>query len=424
MPRPRRDGRPPRPTRKLNLTDRWMKRVRPTPPDRVTYWDAKMPGLGLMVTPTGHRAWKFIYSRQGRVRVLTLGRAEAFRVDEARNEAKILWGRVARGEDPAADKQQAKRPETFSEVAERYMRYAQRANKSWKQSDKLLRTLLAVWGPLRARDIGRREVREFFRSLTERGTPVLANSVLATASAVFSWAIREEVGDIRENPCRGVQRNAATSRSRVLSDQELPAFWAACDSVGLVRGTALRVLLLSGQRPGEISAMRAEHIERSGLGAWWRMPGKPDSTGWNGTKNAADHAVWLTPEVLRLLRTASSTDDLPAIGYLFPGNDKGTRPVADLHNAMRTICDALKIADRVRAHDLRRTHGTAITRLGFGREAMNRIQNHREGGIADVYDVHGYADENRSIQEGVGRHFLALIRGEPPGKVLPLRRRK
>ena len=28
---------------------------------------------------------------------------------------------------------------------------------------------------------------------------------------------------------------------------------------------------------------------------------------------------------------------------------------------------------------------------------MNRIQNHREGGIASVYDRHGYADENKRI---------------------------
>ena len=27
-----------------------------------------------------------------------------------------------------------------------------------------------------------------------------------------------------------------------------------------------------------------------------------------------------------------------------------------------------------------------ITALGFGRDAMNRVQNHKEGGIASVYD--------------------------------------
>jgi hypothetical protein len=52
-------------------------------------------------------------------------------------------------------------------------------------------------------------------------------------------------------------------------------------------------------------------------------------------------------------------------------------------------------------HDLRRTHGTRITGLGFGRPAMNRIQNHREGGISSVYDRFEYAAENQKIMEAV-----------------------
>jgi hypothetical protein len=62
-------------------------------------------------------------------------------------------------------------------------------------------------------------------------------------------------------------------------------------------------------------------------------------------------------------------------------------------------------------HDLRRTHGTTITALGFGRDAMNRIQNHVEGGIASVYDRHQYSDENRKIMETVAARIMALIEG-------------
>ena len=47
--------------------------------------------------------------------------------------------------------------------------------------------------------------------------------------------------------------------------------------------------------------------------------------------------------------------------------------------------------DKVTPHDLRRTHGTMITGLGFSREQMNRIQNHREGGVGSIYDRHSYA---------------------------------
>jgi hypothetical protein len=61
-----------------------------------------------------------------------------------------------------------------------------------------------------------------------------------------------------------------------------------------------------------------------------------------------------------------------------------------------------------------------ITRLGFGRDTMNRIQNHREGGIASVYDRHRYADENRRVMEAVARHIIALAEGGGGDNVVDL----
>jgi hypothetical protein len=44
---------------------------------------------------------------------------------------------------------------------------------------------------------------------------------------------------------------------------------------------------------------------------------------------------------------------------------------------------------------------------------MNRIQNHKEGGIADVYDRHEYADENKRVMEAVAARIMALAEGRP-----------
>ena|SRR5262249_6560876 len=72
---------------------------------------------------------------------------------------------------------------------------------------------------------------------------------------------------------------------------------------------------------------------------------------------------------------------------------------------------------------LRRTHGTTITALRFGRDAMNRIQNHIEGGITDVYDVHHYSEENMGIMEAVAAEIMRLAEGRAAasGKVVSLR---
>jgi hypothetical protein len=54
---------------------------------------------------------------------------------------------------------------------------------------------------------------------------------------------------------------------------------------------------------------------------------------------------------------------------------------------------------------------TIVTRLGFGRDAMDRIANHKEGGVTDIYDRHHYADENRRVMEAVAGHVIGLAEG-------------
>ena len=192
---------------------------------------------------------------------------------------------VAEGKDPAAERRADRAAGTFEELATRYVEeHARKANRSWRQADALVRRhLLPRWAKLRAADIRKADVKAAFSTIA---APITANQTLAAASAIFSWAIREEVGQVVVNPCLLVRRNAVTSRDRILSDDELPKFWSAFDDAGLVCGSALKMILLTGQRPGEVANMRRDHITDDG---WWTMPGKPvEALGWPGTKNGGE----------------------------------------------------------------------------------------------------------------------------------------
>jgi hypothetical protein len=93
-----------------------------------------------------------------------------------------------------------------------------------------------------------------------------------------------------------------------------------------------------------------------------------------------------------------------------------------LDRAMRDICRKLSV-EGATPHYLRRTHGTTIAALGFGRDAMNRVQNHREGGIGGVYDRYGYERENKQIIETVAAHLMAIAEGKTPdNNVVPIGR--
>ena len=70
---------------------------------------------------------------------------------------------------------------------------------------------------------------------------------------------------------------------------------------------------------------------------------------------------------------------------------------------------------------LRRTCLTWITRLGFGRDAMDRVANHRTSSVTDVYDRHGYQDEDKGIMAAVARQVLSLVEGASTSNVVNLR---
>jgi integrase len=405
VPRPKKDGSKAAEPRKRSFTELFVKKVKP---EAATYnvWDAKERGLVLRVQSSGHRAFKFVYSHRGRPRWFHIGEVP---LGDARRIAARIRLAVAEGKDPVAERKAERGAGTFAELADRYVNeHAKRKNRSWEQADYLVRKhLLPRWGKLDAKTIGRADVRA---AVGKIAAPVVANQTLAAASAIFSWGVKQEILTI--NPVKGVERHDTTSRERVLSDSEVARFWNGFDDAGLVRSSALRLILLTGQRPGEIAHMRREHIKDG----WWELPGTPVPTlSWPGTKNGKTHRVWLSEAARAIL--AEIGDDATA-GFAFASARGGA--VTDLAVAMRKICTNIG-AERATPHDLRRTFSTAVTRLGFGRDAMNRVTNHREGGIADVYDRHRYESENRRVMEAVASHIVALAEGRPGDNIVPLR---
>ena len=393
-----------RPARKTKLTELFVRKLKPEVRAYLV-WDTHQRGLAIRTQPSGSKAWMCVYSYRGRPRWYHLGDANAIGLAAARKLTAEVMLDVIRGKDPAAEKRAERGTDTFAELAERYVeQYAKRHNKSWSQPDRLVRRyLLPKWGKLQATTISRADVKAIMAAIA---APILANQVLAAASAIFSWAVKQEV--LAANPCRGVDRNAVKSRERILADSEVPKFWTAFEDAGLLMSSGLKVILLTGQRPGEVAHMRREHI-RDG---WWEMPGAPVSElGWPGTKNGEGHRVWLSAPVKEII--AEVSDD--ATGCVFAGSARG------LDRAMRAVVAKLKV-ERATPHDLRRSFLSRVTGLGFGRDAMDRIANHKENATTDVYDRHSYAVEDQHIMETVAARIMALATGETDAKVVPIRR--
>jgi integrase len=371
------------------------------------HWDSKQRGLVLRVRPSLHKSYYVVYSRFGRPRWMLLG-STAIPLAEARDSAAETLVAVHRGRDPAAERKAERGAGTFADLHAQYLVHAQKRNKSWQQADRLIRShAIPKWGKLQVSAINRRDIKQMMEKLGDKA--VLANQALAAVSAIFTWAVDEEL--VSANPCRGIKRNPVKSRERVLGDSEIPAFWSAFSELDPVRGAALKAILLTGQRPGEIAHMRAEHIKDG----WWEMPGTPTEV-WPGTKNGESHRVWIPVPARPIIAEAVGGRET---GYVFSGIRGG--PVANLDDTMRAICAKLGVEEKVTPHDLRRTFSTTLTGLKFDRDALNRVTNHKEGGIADVYDRHKYADENKRVMEAVAAKIMALVDGRS-AKVIPISR--
>ena len=210
------DGTPAAAPNKRNLTELYIKK---TAPRERTFlvWDTYQRGLALQVRPSGHKAWKCVYTHHGRPRWYHIGNAAAIDLSDARKLAHRIMFAVAEGKDPAAEKKAEHSKGTFEELATRYVEeHAKRRNRSWKQADALVRRhLLPRWGKLQAADISRSDVKTAIAGIT---APIVGNQTLAAASAIFSWAIRE--GIVAVNPCALVERNRLQQQLELVKDPQ------------------------------------------------------------------------------------------------------------------------------------------------------------------------------------------------------------
>ena len=99
--------------------------------------------------------------------------------------------------------------------------------------------------------------------------PAAANLAHGTVRTFFNWCVENDL--IANSPVFGVRApNKQTPRDRVLTDDELKAVWRATEKRPSV-GTILRLLILTGQRRGEVTRMQWSELDlESGI---WSLPG-------------------------------------------------------------------------------------------------------------------------------------------------------
>lgn len=334
--------------------------------------DDLVRGLWLVVQPTGAKSFAVRYrTPSNKTAKVTLGTYPRLPLADARLKAREVLMQVAVGRDPAAERRSAKtvalvtegieaEQPTFDVTLQAFLqRYVdQRCRPSTRSfyRSALNVHVLPFWRGRPLADIVKRDVVEAVERVNEK-SPVMANRVLAVLKVFLRWAVDQDV--IRVSPAADVRRpSLERSRDRVVDDDQLPLVWRAAESQGYPFGPIAQLLVLSGQRRGEVAGARWEEIDLARR--LWTIPG-------DRTKNGETHVVPLSDGSVSIIRSLPRISGSP---WVF--TTTGACSVSGFSRSKRAL-DVLiarqlpAAADPIPAftlHDWRRTFASGCARLG------------------------------------------------------------
>ena len=398
------------------LTARTVETIKPGP-SRKEIPDRHLPGLYLVLQPSGARSWAVRYRSGGQSRKHTLGSWPAIDLTTARTLAGKALRAAAEGRDPGREKIAARheRPDTVEAVVEQFIEmHCRRVNKprTIEGTQQLLNLhVLPRWRRRLIKDITRRDVLDLLDGIVEGGRPVAANRTLTAVRKLFNWAMERDI--IASSPCTGVKPpTPEQSRDRVLADAELRNMWRAAGQLGGPYAALVKLLMLTGQRRDEVARMTWSEVDLDAR--LWTLPKER-------SKNGQPHDIPLSEPAVAILRS------LPRIGDTFVLTTDG-RAAASNYSENKKRLDALLPADMPswRLHDLRRTAASGMARLGINLPVIEKVLNHTSGsfaGIVGVYQRHDFADEKRHALERWGAHVADLVSGRRSQNVVRLETR-
>jgi len=394
------------------FTDRAIKNLKPRA-DRYELWEGN--GFGIRVTPNGTKAWVFVYHHAGRSRRMTLGTYPSMTVAQAHLAHGEALADLEQGIDPGAAVVRQHRADraapTIGDLAAEYLeRWAKPRKRSWKEDERILnKDVLPLWRWSKAKEITRSDVIALLDRIVDRGAPIGANRTLAVVRRMFNFALSRDL--VSANPCAQVSPpGKENQRDRVLSPDELRVFWRGLDDAAMSPASriALKLMLVTAQRKGEVISVRWEDIDMAG--GWWTIPAER-------SKNGLPHRVPLSRQATSLLADAHKLVGEEKSPWVFPSPKKGHIGSTALDHALRRSIKDVGLVDFT-PHDLRRTAASYMTSIGISRLVLAKLLNHVEREVTAVYDRHSYDPDKRDAAMRWERQLRLLLRKKSSPRVV------
>lgn len=357
----------------MRLTDLKIRTLQTPEHGQKTWWD-ELPGFGVRVYAGGSKSYILMC---GPARTLmTIGRVGIINLSDARKRARELLAERTLGKTRAVSHMH------FGEALELFLEtHDAKASTRTKYRAVISRHFLAKF---RHEPLERIRTADLMRILDRlRDRPAEASLAYGSVSVLFKWALARRLID--RSPLEGVPRPyQGDPRERVLTDDEIRAVFAIQDPSPLC--LIVRLALLTGQRRGQLAALRREWIDHDVI----RFPATV-------MKMGKAHQIPFGHMAADIL------EPLPADGLLFP--NRKNEPYSSWPAGKRTL-DLISATRGYTIHDCRRTFATMLAEVADPIIVERFLAHSRMlSGVAGIYNRFNYLPQMR---EAIKRYEIKL----------------
>ncbi len=368
-------------------------------------------GLYLLVKSNGSKYWRLKYRFDGKEKLFSIGVYPVVTLADARRKRDDAKKLLSDGIDPGEKKKErrlsakAESVNTFKNIAlEWYEGRKDRWSVGYREDmmDAFEKDVFPYIGDRPIADIKPLELLEVLSIMEKRGATEKLKKVRQRCGEVWKYAII--TGRAEYNPAPDLA-GAFIPHKREhyahLMVSELPDFLKSIDKYmgsQIVRA-ALRVLILTGARPGELR--KAEWSEINFDKAVWEIPAEK-------MKMRRPHIVPLSKQVIELLKQIHPISG--SYQYIFPSRTDYKKHISDM--ALNTMIRRMGYGGRATGHGFRHTMSTILHEQGYNTAWIETQLAHVDkNSIRGTYNHALYLDGRREMLQWYADYMNDLESG-------------
>lgn len=389
-----------------------VKQIDSSKPKEKDYKLSDGGGLYLLVKTNGGKYWRLKYRIDGKEKLLAIGIYPTVTLADARRKRDDAKRLLADGIDPNQQRKEQKQASkidsvnTFKNIAlEWYEGRKDRWSVGYRDDmmDAFEKDVFPYIGNRPIAEIKPMELLEVLSIMEKRGATEKLKKVRQRCGEVWKYAII--TGRAEYNPAPDLA-SAFVPHKREhyahLSVSELPEFLSSIDKYmgsQIVR-VALRVLILTGVRPGELR--KAEWSEINFDTGVWEIPAEK-------MKMRRPHIVPLSEQVIDLLKQIHPISG--SYQYIFPSRTDYRKHISDM--ALNTMIRRMGYSGRATGHGFRHTMSTILHEQGYNTAWIETQLAHVDkNSIRGTYNHAQYIDGRREMLQWYADYMGALENGD------------